>query len=491
MMSVIRSIRRRANDPWLEVLLPVGVGLVLGASIALVPPWLALIGIVALLGLAIGLNKPVVFLLLLVMNEATILPENYPLLSIDMGVATIYLSDGVFLLLAGILIFKLLFENDFTLVRTPLDLPLIAFLASIVTITLVRLIQDGFAFLPWAIPRVRSLLFLGVFFIVTNLIRDRKQLHILLNGLMIIGAFVGFAMLVQFVLGSSVTILPGRVEDVVTENVSFQGVTRVLPPGQSTVLVVSLLATTALIFEGIKPKTVWLLGVAGLAGVSVLLTFNRSFWSVVLMFTGALFFYLRGGRRLTLLAGIAMGALLLAGASLISSPRVEKLAAASLNRLQTLTSAESIENDSSLNWRKVENAHVYPAIKAHPMFGIGLGAEYRSLDTRLDWAHFDGRRYIHNGHFWLITKTGVFSYLIFIGLSVLFVIRGLRHWRQADIPLESAAMLSFSLLYVGLMAAAIVDPIFHQQFWTPIIGMMMGINEVIIRFNQPDASAEA
>jgi hypothetical protein len=488
-MSIIRSIRLSSEHPELELLLPIGVGLVLGASIALVPPWLALVGVLALVGLIVVLNKPILLLLMLVVSEATILPEG--VLPVSAGPGTLFFSDLVLFLAFAIIGFRLLFEEGFTLARNPLNVPLTAFLAMAFLITLVRLAQSSFDFLPWAIPRTRTLLLLLDFFIVTNVVKDKKQLHTLLIGLLIIGGLVGLAMIAQFVLGESVPILSGRVEGLVTESVNYAGVTRVLPPGQSTVLVVALLAVTALVMEGVKPNNVWWLAVAVFCGVAVLLTFNRSFWGVVLMFIGMLFFFLRGKKRVTLLAGVGLSVLIIAGASLSGSARVQKLIDASLVRLETLFTSSTIEQDSSIQWREIETSYVWPAIKKHPLFGVGLGAQYRPLDTRLDWEEFDGRRYIHNAHLWIITNIGVFSYLIFAGLSVLFVIRGLRHWRQTDNSLESAAMLSFSLSYVGILVAAIVNPIFSQHYWVPLIGMMMGINETIIRLNPIDASADA
>jgi hypothetical protein len=489
-MSVFRMIRTQSVYLRPEVWLPLVVGLALGASIVVVPPWLVLLGLVGLVGVVAGVNRPEFFLMAFVFIEATILSSNNPLLSVDVGVQ-VFITDLLFLLLFAVLVFRLLSEQDFKLVRTPLDLPLALFIVMVTAVTVFRLAQSSFDFLPYAIPHLRSMMYLGVFFAVTNLIRDKKQVHVLLNWLMILGAFVGLAMIAQAIVGESVRIIAGPVENLITGEVLYADVTRIRPPGRSTVLIVAMLASTAIIFEGITLKKTWRIGAAGLAGIGVLLTFWRSYWGALMISFSLLFFFLRPRKRLLfVLLGILVGVLLIAGVTFSGDTRIHDFVDASLYRFQTLLRVGEYNDISTLQWREVETAHAIASIKEHPFIGVGLGARYRRLDSRLDGEYYDGRRYIHNGHLWLITKTGVLSYLPFIGLSILFVIRGIRHWRQVDNPLESAALLSFSLSYVGVLAAAMAEAIFRQEFWIVIIGLMMGINEVIIRLNQNDASAE-
>jgi hypothetical protein len=44
------------------------------------------------------------------------------------------------------------------------------------------------------------------------------------------------------------------------------------------------------------------------------------------------------------------------------------------------------------------------------------------------------------------------------------------------------------LTYLGVIVGSIVNPMFMQWYWTPIIGIMMGTNEVIYLKCLPDLS---
>jgi hypothetical protein len=42
-------------------------------------------------------------------------------------------------------------------------------------------------------------------------------------------------------------------------------------------------------------------------------------------------------------------------------------------------------------------------------------------------------------------------------------------------------MLGFTSVYLAAMIAAVANSTFTQWRWTPVIGIIMGINEVILR----------
>jgi hypothetical protein len=51
-----------------------------------------------------------------------------------------------------------------------------------------------------------------------------------------------------------------------------------------------------------------------------------------------------------------------------------------------------------------------------------------------------------------------------------------------------AVMLGFSLVYLAVLIAAVANSTFMQWRWTPVIGIIMGINEVILRKDGQEAS---
>jgi hypothetical protein len=44
-------------------------------------------------------------------------------------------------------------------------------------------------------------------------------------------------------------------------------------------------------------------------------------------------------------------------------------------------------------------------------------------------------------------------------------------------------VLGTTLAYLGLQFTALVDPIFMQWFWVPVLGIMLSVNEVILRID--------
>jgi O-antigen ligase len=160
-----------------------------------------------------------------------------------------------------------------------------------------------------------------------------------------------------------------------------------------------------------------------------------------------------------------------------------KLVTGSFARLSTLWSTNTL-GESSLQWRFIENEYALTQIISHPLLGIGLGANYRPWDPRIDHPRmgWDARGFIHNGHLWTLLKTGLLGYVSLMWLSVVFLIRGFRYWRSISNLEMRGIMLGFTLAYMGLLIAAIVNGIFRNWIWTPVIGIMMGFNEVVLRY---------
>ena len=172
-----------------------------------------------------------------------------------------------------------------------------------------------------------------------------------------------------------------------------------------------------------------------------------------------------------------------------SNSRTAKLVDASLDRFGSLFNSGTFQgDDGSVNWRLIENEYAISAIKADPWLGLGMGFTYRPWDSRIDQLDptglsYDFRKHIHNGHLWILLQSGLLGYFCLSWLSVVFVGRGLRNWRQIrDIKLRSI-VLGFTLTYVVVFVAAVANSSFTQWRWTPLLGIMMGINEVVIRTN--------
>ena len=479
--TLIEAIR--PNRLWVQLLAALGLGLLLGvASFVFSPLWI----LAGLLGTGLVyamLRRPEIALLGILMATSSIIFESrLPILNI--GIGSLHISDILLLSMLVLIAVRWLVEPDFKIARTPLDWPLLIFLGVAVLSTSIAVIQQSVE-LEEARRDLRRVAYFSTFFIVTNLIRNPKQLRLLLRGIFIIASIVALAMIAQFYLGSSAQFLPGYVGDLQVSGSAISGVARIVPPGTSLNLVAFVTLSAVLSIRKYKAKTLLGLLLWLLLGIALVLTFLRSHWLVV---GGSLILltYLNRdhiGRLVTLaLIGLTILAMVLLLA--IDSPetRALNLVSGAFRRLETLTSSDVLK-ESSLQWRLVESEYAIAQIKEHPILGLGLGTNYRPFDPRIDspTRAWDARGFIHSGHLSVLVTMGVVGYVSLIVLSAKFLVRGFRNWRNiSDIHLRGI-VLGFTVTYLGLLFAAIVNGIFGSWAWTPIIGIMMGINEVAIR----------
>jgi hypothetical protein len=163
--------------------------------------------------------------------------------------------------------------------------------------------------------------------------------------------------------------------------------------------------------------------------------------------------------------------------------RTQSLIDGSIIRMSTLVNPNTV-NEGSLRDRYVENEYAYQQVLAHPLIGLGLGADYRKWDRRIDFtaiASWDRFAYIHDGHLWVMLKTGFLGYFFFIWMLLRFLRRGFQAWLKNPPPYYKGIIFSFVITIVGLLPATIVNPLFSTPYWTAVIGVMLGISEVIIR----------
>ena len=105
---------------------------------------------------------------------------------------------------------------------------------------------------------------------------------------------------------------------------------------------------------------------------------------------------------------VLIGAFILTPFLSVKGGAVEKLIDGITVRMSTLFNPDTTKEDS-LVYRYIENEYAYPQIESHPFIGLGLGANYRPVDRRVDYgpAKSSLTYYIHNGHLWVMLKPGL------------------------------------------------------------------------------------
>jgi O-antigen ligase len=383
----------------------------------------------------------------------------------------------------GLILIRLLVESDFKIIHTPLDLPLLAFGGIGMLATFLAIGQSSLT-LNESLGEVRTVFSYMTFFIVTNLVREKGQLRTLIKGLFLLATIVALATIAQFILGNSVRILPGRVETLGTQGMRFLEVTRVIPPGQSVMVVAFIAVFTTLVLQRTRLIDALKLLQCSLLGLAIVVTFFRASWIMIALTVLIIGFLANRQERQKLLLWV-LGAILSVTVILMvvmeqPESRAASLARAAFARLGTLANVATYEDQSSsLRSRDFEYGYALPKILANPFVGLGLGARYRPLTLR-DYETFDGRRFIHNGHVYILLKTGVFGYVGLLWFMLCVLVRGLRYWRHISEPYMRGIVLAFALTSLGVLIVSIVEPYVMTPGWTPVIGIIAGINEIVL-----------
>lgn len=475
-----------------QILSGCGFGLLLGIACLRYSVLLVMGILAAVLFVYATLKKPEIALVgVLVATSSIIFEEQLP--QVAFGGVSFHIPDILLLGLLGLIFFRWLAKPAFKIVRTPLDWPILVFFAVTLLSTVLAISRSSVDIVD-ARRAIRVLSYYLMFFIVTNLVRGLRGLDFLLKGLFLLATAIAAGMIVQFVLGPAFQLLPGYVASLGTQAAVYKDVTRIVPPGLSTVFVSFGAVACILVLETtVKRKWPRFLQLA-LTGIGLLLTFLRSYWIALIFVFLLLGHILRGDDRRKLikwgLVSIGSGAVLLLFIFSFPDSRVFKLASASIDRVSTLGRSGTFQGeDSSVNWRKIENRYAVSAILSHPLIGLGMGAKYRPWDPRLDWRDADGkvhdyRKNIHNGYLWILLQSGVIGFLSLAWISVTFLIRGFRNWRDIANERLKGIVLGFTLIYMAILIAAPVNSVFSQWHWIPVIGIIMGTNEVILRHNK-------
>jgi O-antigen ligase len=392
-------------------------------------------------------------------------------------------------MLFALIVVRALAEPQFKLIHTPLDLPFLLFYGIALLATAIAIVQSAVN-TQMAVTEIRYISYYLIFFLVTNLVRDARQVRLLIHGLFMLAILVAIAMFVQLALGQSVQILGGRVEPLVTEGVRRSEIIRITNfGGEALIMTAFILRITIFAVSGTRGIGLMAPIQVALFGVAVIMTYNRNFWIgaflAILIVTYQLSKVQRGHLLKSALAAAVLGSLLLLPIFFQPASRAGEFLAASVERAASLLRPETVWpiETSTLRWRDFEYHYALPQVLENPLLGLGLGAQYRPFVRGIDHANFDGRGYTHNAHLWIILKTGLLGYASLLWLSLLFLWRGFRYWRMAPTPLLQGTMLGSVLTYIGVLLGSIVNPMLMQWYWMPIIGILMGLNEVIIRLS--------
>ncbi len=464
-----------------------GIGVAAGILLLAAPLMHVLAIFAGLFFLVVIAARPEVgILIMLVLLSSIVFEESLPLIPI--GIGSFHVSDVILLFMLGAVIFKVFVRRACTYVRTSLDLPLALFIVTVAASTCISLAQGQYGKdLALVLRLFRDVTYYLIVIVITNLIRNVKQIRFLIHGLFAIAAVVAATMLVQAIVGDSVQLMPGRVEAAETFDQQYDAL-RLLPPGQILLLVSLITSICMVAFENRRsllfsryPYLVALLG------VGLLLTYTRNYW-IALLLAVCLLFLLRIGiegkkRLLVLLAVVTILAVLFIGLFSGSGGKIDKAFDAISVRYGSLFAPKKLNRDSSLGDRYIENGYAIKQIEDHPVLGIGLGNDYR---PELPGMREGLTYYIHNSYLYIMTDTGLTGFCFFFWFYIVFLVRAMKHWKQIQDKFLKSALLGFMISGIVILPSALVIPIFMEWFSLVVIAVMIGLSEAIIRTGEAE-----
>ncbi len=463
----------------------ISIGIMLGLVAVFMPLEITLSAIVGILLLKYITNHPVIgVLIIVVLTSSIVFEDSMPLIPI--GVGSLHISDILLLFMLGTLGYRYFTKENFTFTKSPLNIPLLLFVAVSLVSAAVSVAHYGTDFNDVA-RQFRFISYYLLFFLITNLITEKTQIRFLIKGLFVIAAVVAAAMVVQAIIGESIQLMPGRIESAATFGSQFETL-RILPPGQTLVFVTFLTAICTLVF--VQDKPVLFSGafyLIPLLGMGIILTYNRSYWVAAILGVMILLLITATESKIRLVA-LLMVVLIFSGSVLAMFGGTEGKLGATVDavstRFSSLFAGARLQQSGPVEDRWIENGYAVDQIRRHPLLGIGLGNVYRpqiyGQDDKLTY-------YVHNAYLFLLTDMGIIGFLFYFWFYILFLIRAAKSWKGISDNFLKSAVVGFMISGIAILLMALVIPVFMEWFSIVVIACMIGLTEALIRISEMEA----
>lgn len=430
---------------------------VLIGALSAISPFIAVSLAAAAAVLALAFLAPTTHLMLFVLVTAIV-----PFSLQNVAGAGLIPSDA--LLLSGLL------AGSLRLLQTPLDRRRHAVAAIMVAFLLIAAFQVlhglqagrgaaqvGFEF--------RVLLGFGAVLMAMPLLVDPQGRRRLSVGLLVVGLLLGLWGLVQWVV---------NIPEINESGIGVRAGVRYASDAKGQIQgglygfpVAVILAAAVLMSGAIRSPHIRLavIAVLGLNLVSLLLTYERTFWAATVVGLGLV--TIRAGRARRFRA-VVWGAVACVGAfAAFATVAPGELTAAK----DRLLSIGQYGTDDSVRIRLLETELVLAEIRERPLAGSGLGATifigrpWQQVPPVSEW-------YIHNGYVWLAWKAGIIG--AFLLLSVLgwaVVARG----SPSGDPLWAALRSGSQAALLALLISSVMFPTFNGLAITATMGVLAAI----------------
>ena len=434
----------------------------------------AAFGVLAVLAPLIGTRKGTLRLGVALLVTILVLPVDLSLqYRVPVGGGGIFIIDMLLALLVLSWVVQMLVERRVALVRSPVTLPLVLFLLWVVVAALIgRLAGND---LKTILQDVRGPAYFVLFVWVLSAVVSRDLIYLMLRVLaacLVAGFLIG---VYYAALGQGQQI--GFVE---------AGVSRFPAPNEVFIMGVSLLAAFVVMWPPgrRRPWFLWALLVLSLVGM--ILALVRGYW--IGLVAGMAFLLLVSGaqQRLRLIGGGLLLLWVVLGSVALMSPTLFD------SVVTRAVAVGAYANDTSVQYRLIENRAVMRQIEAHPALGNGFGTSYLFDFSRYGVAPFQ-KVYIHNNYLWFTQRMGLIGLGLFVWMMVAFLVswRGLRGYFAEGDPYLVGLVVGSRVMIVSLLVVSISSPQFNVKGQVAVIAAIMGMAEVAGWLLRQDAEAGA
>ncbi len=440
-------------------------------------------------------SRPELGLLMVITITASILPLNLIDLRLPIG-GGLKLRDIALLGMLALSGLQMMLHKRDLIPWRPVGTALSVFVGMAVFSALYAKLFQGVP-TNWAFNDLRSIIFYTTFFITGWTVLKRKQLLVLLIGLLLVADLTAGIIIYQQFFGAN-TPLIASMTDVnwkVWENSdasSGLGSVRVIPPGHLLVYFMMLIST-CLAIEVRQPLRLRLFSILQsiFLNLGLLLTFTRAQYVAVAIAFAVMFLillptYKRQFIRLLIIGvPILMVTLSLFGNKFGDLSQSRFFAALTDRFLSILTPGQTVKSDS-LEWRVYETGEAIRSIREHPTLGVGLGNSYRDLtlvqgEVSGGWAGQTGEertrftRFVHNSYLYIAVKMGLPGLFIFVWFAICACIYAWKAYARAVDRVYRGIILAVLAGFLGLLQWSIFHVQLMQVESTVVIGLVVGL----------------
>jgi O-antigen ligase len=293
-----------------------------------------------------------------------------------------------------------------------------------------------------------------------------KRLKYFLVAVVILGIYIAVGQMIQALFQVQL-FFGGRFEIAETLGRQYAGVARSVTPG-TFLLLFGLLVSVALFIA--KARHFLLIPLIALFFLGLMFTFGRTLMGVTLLVMLLMGWMLGAARMFKLgVVSLVVGAISIGGLAVIK-PEIYYAMADRVTSVGT-----EIKGGESLNYRFVENRAALAHIEQSPLFGIGLGRDYRQgVLQALDDVDV-GARYIHNGYLYVLLKQGVITFLAYFWFYAAALLYARTTFKRLQSPYDRAIAAAIFALLLMPVFTSLTRPDWVTQASTAIYAMCLGI----------------